>query len=90
MATLLVTRQFVQNFTEIGIPLACGELRLIQYAFIGNLEAKRKVSHWRAHQTSNNFDEEYNPSEEERQVALSEYGRPLDDYLEMFIQIGKF
>ncbi|CAK5065461.1 unnamed protein product [Meloidogyne enterolobii] len=87
LATLLVTRQFVQNFTEIGIPLIYGELRLMQYAFIRNLEAKRKVSHWRAHQAANNFDEE-NPSEEERQAALSEYGRPLDDYLEMFIQLG--
>uniref|UniRef100_A0A915NM48 Anoctamin n=1 Tax=Meloidogyne floridensis TaxID=298350 RepID=A0A915NM48_9BILA len=87
LATLLVTRQFVQNFTEIGIPLIYGELRLMQYAFIRNLEAKRKVSHWRAHQLANNFEEE-NPSEEERQAALSEYGRPLDDYLEMFIQLG--
>jgi hypothetical protein len=84
---LLVTRQFVQNFTEIGIPLACGELRLIKYAFIGNNETKRKVSHWRARQ-NNNFEKEDSPSEEERQVAKNEYGRPLDDYLEMFIQIG--
>nr|CAD2152305.1 unnamed protein product [Meloidogyne enterolobii] len=87
LATLLVTRQFVQNFTEIGVPLIYGELRLMQYAFIRNLEAKRKVSHWRAQQAANNFEEE-NPSEEERQAALSEYGRPLDDYLEMFIQLG--
>uniref|UniRef100_A0A1I8BU26 Anoctamin n=1 Tax=Meloidogyne hapla TaxID=6305 RepID=A0A1I8BU26_MELHA len=87
LATLLVTRQFVQNFTEIGIPLIYGELRLIQYAFIGNMEAKRKVSHWRANQTIK-FGKEDNHSEEERQAALSEYGRPLDDYLEMFIQLG--
>jgi hypothetical protein len=93
LATLLITRQFVQNFTEIGVPLVLGRLRMLQLAFVGNRAARRRASSWQV------GDEEQElvdgsaacgRSSAERQAALSEYGRPVDDYLEIFVQLGVF
>jgi hypothetical protein len=75
----------VQNFTEIGIPLALGQLRQLQLAFMGNMEAARRRLKLLRDESMASLGE----SAGERQIALSEYGRPLDDYLEMFVQLGK-
>jgi hypothetical protein len=85
----LITRQFVQNFTEIGIPLALGQLRQLQWAFLGKMgmAARRKAKLLRSESIASST-ENLGESIAERQVALSEYGHPLDDYLEMFVQLG--